>query len=99
MQKIAAKICRAALQGEFWPDQIDVSDIPKADCNCVGSVWRSLRRLKVIEQTGLFRPSEAANAHGRIVFQYTAPSTALVRALLERIEANPIPEPQGVLTL
>jgi hypothetical protein len=100
MQKIAARICRVALQAcEFWPDQIDTTDIPDTDKNCIGIVWRTLRRLKIIEQTGLFRPSEAASTRGRIVFQYTAPRPSLARALLERIDANLIPEPQGVLSL
>jgi hypothetical protein len=97
MQAVAAIICRAALvRSEFYPDTLNFSSVPQGDRNCIGITFRTLLRMGLIEQTGLFRSSEAEGANGRIVFQYTLANRALTEALLERTGAE-VPRPQLTL--
>lgn len=85
MQKVATRVLKTALrQNEFWPDEIDFSDVADDDRNCIGSVFRTLRGLGIIEQTGEYRRSTGYRANGRTVFQYYCQRPPLARSLLNR---------------
>lgn len=93
MKLVAHRILDRALSvpDTFWPDEVQLDDVPKESKNCIGSVFRVLRNMGLIENTGNHRSSIADDAHGRIVWEYRVCHTELCRSLYER--SRPI-EPQ-----
>ena len=97
MIRVTCAICEAALKGGvFWPDQVDTSSIATEDRNCIGSTYRNLRRLGIINLTGRFRRSQGERTHGRVVFEYQLQSRTLAETLLTRFKPNTEPDPRQI---
>ena len=94
---IACRIVRAALtSGSFWPDEVNLDDVPSltaADSGCRGIAWRNLTRAGIITTTGHFRRSTAKGRHGSKVFQYAIASRALAQTFLRRNGDDFEPQP------
>ena len=89
--RIAARICNRALANPiFYPDEVDHSDIPEADVNIVGSIFRTLagKRLAIIERSTTFKRSEAPGRRGSTVFAYSLKCRAKALALVKRLGAQ-----------
>lgn len=90
-QVISVLILRACLQQNIkdaavpvYPDTIDFTSIPESSRNCIGTTFRTLRKLDMIEETGTSRKSKALNAGGRRVFGYRIKRPSLANALIAR---------------
>ena len=89
--RIAVRICNRALSNPvFFPDEIDNEDIPTADMNCIGSMFRFLagKKSNIIQRTETFKRSEAKGRRGSTVFGYSLRSRALAEALVRRLGAQ-----------
>ncbi|MDE1170893.1 MAG: hypothetical protein PW734_06770 [Verrucomicrobium sp.] len=65
-------ICRAALAGSFWPDEVLV-DLPPDDVNCIGNAYKLLTdHLDVIAKAQPFecRRSKSKSGNSRTIFLY-----------------------------
>ena len=86
--RIAVRICNRALANPiFFPDEVEHGDIPEADVNVVGSMFRTLagKRLAIIERTTTFKRSEAKGRRGSTVFAYSLKCRAKALALVRRL--------------
>ena len=103
--KVGVRILsRALAAGEFYPDEIDHADLPAADRNCVGSLFRFLASKRaggIIRRTATFRRADrekAPAANGRTIFAYTLERRGLAAALVRRLGGR-AEDPQQELTL
>ena len=90
--RIVVRICNRALANEiFYPDEVDHSDIPDADINAVGALFKYLKGKKagaIITRTATFKRSEAGGRRGSTVFAYTLNHRGMAEALVRRLGAR-----------
>ena len=87
MRTIGCRIAQAALAAKhcnFWPADVDISDIALADRNCVGSAFRLLTKAGIIERLLTFERSSRESSGGRTVFAYRLVSAKLASTFIQR---------------
>jgi hypothetical protein len=98
IQRLACRIVRAAVTGGYvWPDQVSHDDIPAQDRNCIGSTYRLLCNVGIIQRQPHFRRSEADDSKGRTIFQYALLDRQLGRAFLRRNDPEHVAATQMAL--
>ena len=95
MRKAAVAITKAGLESNgdgFWPDHEAVArmvdSLGDQDKNVVGSAWRLLRRVGVIERLVGRRRSTAASTRGREIAQYRIANRALAVTFVSRNDGD-----------
>lgn len=78
VEKVLVAPCR------IWPDDIPLDKVNVTDRNTIGIAWRLLAKADVIQQTGQYRKSTAANRNAGTVFEYTLKSRARAETFLKR---------------
>lgn len=87
MRSFACRVVQTALdKGAFWPDDIDHASVAEKDRNCIGSCFRWLCNVGIIEKTGAFRRSTAESSNGRTIFEYRLLNGGKAKAFLKRNE-------------
>ncbi len=71
-----------------WADTVDLSFVAAEDLNCIGTAWRELMRVRILEPMGMFKRSKKEDSKGRKVFKYRLASEPLARAFLRRHGIN-----------
>jgi len=85
MRDVAVGIVESMLRlGVAYPDEVSLPVLVKEDKNTIGSAWRSLRKMGLVKETGVWRRSGTEAAHGRRIFQYAVASYPLARSFLAR---------------
>ena len=91
LQKIACAIVSAALKNDgegVWPDDPTVVDVVEQinidDRNCVGTAWRLLGKVKLLERTQDRRKSTTKASRGTEIARWRLVSYPLARAFLRR---------------
>jgi predicted transcriptional regulator len=81
---VTFKIAKAALESSpFYPDSVHHEDIDTRDKNTVGSAYRMLANIGLIQRTSHFRRSKADGAKGRTIFAYELVNRALAIKFLQ----------------
>ena len=89
--RVACAIVKTALlrNGEgVFPDDPQIIKVVEAlagdDKNCVGTAWRWVGKVKIMERSQARRKSTAASSHGREIAGWTVKSRSLAEAFLRR---------------
>src|SRR5690242_8821087 len=83
MTSIARRIVRTALEQEqFYPDEIDFSNLTTESLSQIGCAFQKLVRSKIIVRTGVFDRSQKPSSCGRTIFEYKLVSVDRAKAFL-----------------
>lgn len=95
VRSIAVRIVRAAhSNATIYPEDVDVSDIPPGDANCVGIAFRMLSGAGVIKRSGRYRKSNRVASNGRTVFEYQIEHQERANTFLVRNGSAALPTAQ-----
>lgn len=89
---VALDIVEQMLAGKQWGDEFVLTAGPDSR-NCIGTSFRRLQNVELVQNTGQHRRSAVAAQKGRVVWRYSLPNVALARLFLSRNGRVPV-EPQ-----
>jgi hypothetical protein len=73
----------------FWPDEVTFDFLlTDDDRNVIGSAWRMVTKMGLVEKTGNWRRSTFQASAGRTIFEYRCINNALARAFVKRYDVD-----------